>query len=164
MVTAAHNQSHAFGDSHPLNLPCVRKLHHHFHRGRRGKWNRLRHRPVRYTGFSRQNRPVRHKGGKSHLRQQPSRFLLVLRQFRDSFHLRLFSRRIVFIKTGSRHTLRQKFEQNLNQFPRINRSSIRRESDLHADQYASVPGIHFTCSSLQYLLAAPADRNQPALS
>ena len=164
MVASAHDQSYTPGDAHPLNRPCMRKLHHYFHRRWGRKWNRLRHRPVRYPGFPRQNRSVRHKRGESHGRKQPSRFLLVLRQFRDFFHLLLLCSRIGFIKTRARHALRQKFKQNLNQFPGIDRPSVCRKSDFHSDQNASILRFCHTRGSLQNLLAAPADCDQPALS
>ena len=87
--------------------------------------------------------------------------MLILCQINDSSQTLCIH---IFIEERVFHTLRHEIKKNLLQLSRIDRPSVRRKSDLHAQHDVSALRINAARRALQHFLRAAAHRDQSALS
>ena len=161
MISSANNQGDPFPDSHSLDGSFMRQLQSYLKLCRRLEAHTAFHRSRRDPGFPGQNTAVGNKCAQPHFRKPLADIVLILREVNDPVQpLRVH----ILIEESLFHTLRHEVEEDLLQLPRIDRPSIRRESDLHAHHHIPALRINPACRSLKHLLGAPAHRDQPALS
>ena len=161
MVSAAYDQRNASWDPHTADGSFIRKFHRHFHRLRRYERNGAFHRTLRHAGFSRKDRSVRNKCGKSFHFQLASDEFTVFGEFHHVTYLLLIKPPVVqrFLHTG-----REEIIQDLLKLSGIDRSSVGRKSNLEPYRHITALGFDLTRRSLQDLLGTPGHTDDAALS
>ena len=113
------------------------------------------------TGGPGQDAAVGHKGAQAQGGQLPADILLVLRQV--SRFLEALSVQIA-VEQGLLHAPGQQVEEDLLQLPGIDGAAVGGEAHLQPQQQIAVLRVQGAGGPLQHLLAAPADRDEAAVS